>query len=190
MRCWCLVEVLKLMLNQHSVIGNQPSGPLCLWQCLIFRFQSQLTCSTLSSLCFCSVMSSSFSCFVPRLVRAANEVNRRDNSFEALSTTPGDVDCWLYIRLLWIVVKLPLRGRWVLAKRDGIHFPAPRFGEISPKIYISSFQSDKYILRIFQKNISSCSCADAVIAVQTYIGTSQTPQRLAKVNLTPQQRGF
>ena len=33
-------------------------------------------------------MSSSFSCLEPRLVRAANDVKRRDNSFEALSTTP------------------------------------------------------------------------------------------------------
>ena len=31
------------------------------------------TCSLLSSFCFCSVMSSSFSCFEPRRVRAVNE---------------------------------------------------------------------------------------------------------------------
>ena len=43
---WCLVEILKLMLGRDSddeiwsrfvfelVIWTQPSGPLCLWQCL------------------------------------------------------------------------------------------------------------------------------------------------------------
>ena len=36
MRCWCLVEILKLMLNRFSVIWTQPSGPLCLWQCFIY----------------------------------------------------------------------------------------------------------------------------------------------------------
>ena len=43
-RGWCLVEILKLMLDQNSeiwsrfvfelVIRTQPSGPLCLWQSL------------------------------------------------------------------------------------------------------------------------------------------------------------
>ena len=42
-RCWCYVEILNLIVNQDSeievwsrlVIWTQPSGPLCLWQCLI-----------------------------------------------------------------------------------------------------------------------------------------------------------
>ena len=47
-RGWCLVEILKLMLGQNSeirsrfvfelVIRTQPSGPMCLWQCLDLRF--------------------------------------------------------------------------------------------------------------------------------------------------------
>merc|ERR1712030_108420 len=99
-------------------------------------------CSLLSSFCLCSVMSSSFSCLEPRLVRAAKDVKRRDNSFEALSTTPEKVfifTLWrgtttrLYVHLVWIV-KHSLCSRWVSAKRDGIHFPTPRFGEIFPKI--------------------------------------------------------
>ena len=35
-----LVQILKLMLNRDSVIGSQPSGPLCLWQCLYFNPQT------------------------------------------------------------------------------------------------------------------------------------------------------
>ena len=40
----------------------------------------------------------------------------------------------LYVHLVWIV-KHSLWGRWASpAKRDGIHFPTPRFGEIYLKI--------------------------------------------------------
>ena len=66
--------------------------------CIAFFFFefSKTTCSLLSSLCLCSVMSSSFSCFDPRRVRAANDVKRRDNSFEALSTTPAKESLWWF----------------------------------------------------------------------------------------------
>ena len=42
---------------------------------MVQKYQDLLlfTCSLLSSFCFCSVMSSSFSCFEPRRVRAVNE---------------------------------------------------------------------------------------------------------------------
>ena len=58
-RGWCLVEILKLMLGQNSeiwsrfvfelVIWTQPSGPLCLWQCLSISCIPDI--SEASSLC-------------------------------------------------------------------------------------------------------------------------------------------
>ena len=40
-----MVEILKLMLNQNSVIRTQPSGPLCLWQCFLYKIVNKFLLS-------------------------------------------------------------------------------------------------------------------------------------------------
>ena len=65
------VEKVRGLLGALGV--GKTNGGCTLYQVQQYQDLLLFTCSLLSSFCFCSVMSSSFSCFEPRRVRAVNE---------------------------------------------------------------------------------------------------------------------